>query len=1123
MDQNRQKLELLRKELKTWEKGFEIEFERKPTTEDIKQRPTILKKYRLYYSLKKETKDLQGSNSISLDIKENVTTENGSKLAFSMTFDAISPSEPKSEPTDNIPSFSTDPLFVSYFGPLLKDDGTLLSNPKDKSQLPSLREQLTISPVHKHPILISDKNHTSNKEDSLSHSCNDLSTEKETKSPITDEKTQNYCSSSQSTWGQTQSNAAQDNAEELVMPCAFALLPQKASFQRNSSLEKCESKPQNTEEVKHPSVDNSEKELIRHKRKFDEISIQKDDEKSNKYDGFNHINSLDDDSDFSRAVEILLEEDKPKKKKSRITNEKNSKERKNNNPLKGGRRRNFVALNLKRGYKGHFSVFTQNRRKFNVKGPELMNSSESANSQEPLISEEITSLVAVEEPNCLLAVNDNEMFHWNGDTAIEIPQTETDSNLWNSSTSKFTSSELRDILKSKFGFENFREGQEETIRRILQGQSTLLITSTGSGKSLCYQLPTLLLNRVTLVISPLLALMSDQIVHLPSCLSGGCLNSQQSASQIQHTIQLLREGKLQLLFVSPEKLCNERFIALLQSLKFRFGFACVDEAHCISEWSHNFRPSYLRICDVLRNSLQIKCILALTATATKKTEKSICEMLKIPFDGVIRCSMIRSNLNLSVSLVTTDRYSNLIALLRSPPFSSLSSIIVYCMFQKEADELASFLNLHGFDAASYHAGKSMKERRRVQELFMTNKIRFIVATLAFGMGVNKPDVRAVIHFHMPKSPENYIQEVGRAGRDGQFSYCHLFFDESDYLTIASFAHADTVDRLTLKNLLFKIFGLRRTDDKKSSHSIALQFVALPLERIEVEFDMRLAVISTVLVWLELDRLLKILPPIFVTCRLSFYETSPEVLRVKYKLIDLALRYAKPTKGVFEFSLIEVAENLNTSLHETINAFNSLRDTDAIECLFKDKALYLQLLRVPPIEEIETLIDKLYAKIRQLETSALSKINTFYEILKDFCATTSDSHASFKNNTIDELYNKMNAYFRNENSNENDTTLIVSNKSNNRMFLRSDLRIFISSNIGILTSGRQVARIFHGISSPCFSAREWCTSPYWGQYKDIDFNELMQIANEELAFVSSNTQVIDQKDTDNAYHNVIESL
>jgi hypothetical protein len=188
MDQNRQKLELLRKELKTWEKGFEIEFERKPTTEDIKQRPTILKKYRLYYSLKKETKDLQGSNSISLDIKENVTTENGSKLAFSMTFDAISPSEPKSEPTDNIPSFSTDPLFVSYFGPLLKDDGTLLSNTKDKSQLPSLREQLTISPVHKHPILISDKNHTSNKEDSLSHSCNDLSTEKETKSPITDEK-----------------------------------------------------------------------------------------------------------------------------------------------------------------------------------------------------------------------------------------------------------------------------------------------------------------------------------------------------------------------------------------------------------------------------------------------------------------------------------------------------------------------------------------------------------------------------------------------------------------------------------------------------------------------------------------------------------------------------------------------------------------------------------------------------------------------------------------------------------------------------------------------------------------------------------------------------------------------
>jgi ATP-dependent DNA helicase Q4 len=208
--------------------------------------------------------------------------------------------------------------------------------------------------------------------------------------------------------------------------------------------------------------------------------------------------------------------------------------------------------------------------------------------------------------------------------------------------------------------------------------------------------------------------------------------------------------------VSPEKLCSDKFVNLLRSLKIPFGFACIDEAHCVSEWSHNFRPSYLRLQHVLQSKLGIKTILAMTATATKRTEVSICQSLNIPSEGVVRCSVIRPNLHLNASLAE-DRHLELVKLLNSKPFSEFNSIIIYCMLQRETDELAGYLQMKGFDAASYHAGKTPKDRKRVQDQFTKNKVRIIVATVAFGMGLDKPDVRGVIHFSLPKSPENYIQ------------------------------------------------------------------------------------------------------------------------------------------------------------------------------------------------------------------------------------------------------------------------------------------------------------------------------------------------------------------------------
>ncbi|XP_061111178.1 ATP-dependent DNA helicase Q4 [Conger conger] len=407
-----------------------------------------------------------------------------------------------------------------------------------------------------------------------------------------------------------------------------------------------------------------------------------------------------------------------------------------------------------------------------------------------------------------------------------------------------------------FGYKSFRPGQEMAIMRILSGLSTLVVLSTGMGKSLCYQLPAYLYaqrsNSIALVVSPLVSLMDDQLSGLPPKLKAACIHSNMSKKQREAAIEKVKAGLVHVLLLSPEALVGgghsgSACLPPADQLP-PVAFACIDEAHCVSEWSHNFRPCYLRLCKVLRDRLGVRCLLGLTATATLSTALDIAQHLEIrDQEGIaLRSAAVPLNLQLSVS-TDRDKDQALVTLLKGERFGSLDSIIVYCTRREETTRISALLRtcLQGVKvkesanavkegegaeenpvskkkkalarkkirkplkwiAESYHAGLSAGERRRVQNNFMCGELRLVVATVAFGMGLDKSDVRAVIHYNMPKSFESYVQEIGRAGRDGHPAHCHLFLDPEggDLHELRRHIYADTVDYFTIKKLVQKAF------------------------------------------------------------------------------------------------------------------------------------------------------------------------------------------------------------------------------------------------------------------------------------------------------------------------------
>ncbi|WP_338479211.1 ATP-dependent DNA helicase RecQ [Pseudomonas trivialis] len=394
---------------------------------------------------------------------------------------------------------------------------------------------------------------------------------------------------------------------------------------------------------------------------------------------------------------------------------------------------------------------------------------------------------------------------------------------------------MHDTLQQVFGYSQFRSGQEEVVSAVLDGRSAAAIFPTGSGKSLCYQLSAVLLPHLTLVVSPLLALMQDQLGFLQRHgISAGSIDSAQSREDANEVMARARSGELKILMISVERLKNERFRNFLQSVPI--SLLVVDEAHCISEWGHNFRPDYLKLPDYQRQ-FNIPQALLLTATATPKVIVDMQAKFAIAPGDVITTGFYRPNLNLLVEPVSgANKRRRLVQWMSERPNQPS---IVYVTLQKTAEQIAEHLNRNGIQAEAYHAGLPHDKREGIQQRFMGGRSNCIVATIAFGMGIDKSDIRNVVHFDLPKSIENYSQEIGRAGRDGQPSDCLVLANRDSLNVLENFVYGDTPEQEGIRRVLDELqasrsegqweFLLRSLSDHSNIRELPLKTLLVQLE------------------------------------------------------------------------------------------------------------------------------------------------------------------------------------------------------------------------------------------------------------------------------------------------------
>ncbi|KAM6562477.1 hypothetical protein CsatB_022475 [Cannabis sativa] len=625
---------------------------------------------------------------------------------------------------------------------------------------------------------------------------------------------------------------------------------------------------------------------------------------------------------------------------------------------------------------------------------------------------------------------------------------------------------LLKLLSLTHGYDSFREGQLEAIKMVLDGKSSMLVLPTGAGKSLCYQLPAMILPGITLVVSPLVALMIDQLKQLPPMIQGGLFCSSQTPEEVSKTKMLLQQGLIKVLFVSPERFLNAEFLSIFSGTLL-VSLVVVDEAHCISEWSHNFRPSYMRLrASLLKEKLNVNCILAMTATATTTTLHAVMSALEIPPTSLIQKAHLRDNLHLSVSL-SKDKMKDLLALIKSSPFKEVQSIIVYCKFQFETDVLSRYLRDYNISAK-------------------------VVATVAFGMGLNKTDVGAVIHYSLPESLEAYVQEIGRAGRDGRSSYCHLFLDDDTYFKLRSLMFSEGVDQYAVDKFLSQVF----TNDNKSQGKI----FSLVKESASCKLDMKEEVMFTLLTQLELGEVqyLRLLPQINVTCTLNFHKTPPDVLAERDIVVAEILKKSEMKQGKYVFDIPTVANSIGVMTTDLSIQLQNLKFKGEVTYELKDQAFCYTIVQVPT--DLCSLSAVLTKWLSEVESCKVWKFDAMYDAVVFAVNSCEKLQGCCGAEHTLCLQKRILDYFNETDNNDHPNKMGQSSP-----FLRADIKVFLQGNSQVKFTPRSIARIMHGIASPAYPSTMWSKTHFWGRYTQTDFHVVMEAAKAELINLSAKTQ------------------
>ncbi|MGH8549018.1 MAG: RecQ family ATP-dependent DNA helicase [Methylococcales bacterium] len=528
-------------------------------------------------------------------------------------------------------------------------------------------------------------------------------------------------------------------------------------------------------------------------------------------------------------------------------------------------------------------------------------------------------------------------------------------------------------LKNKFGFTEFREGQVPVIESLLGGHSAAAVFPTGGGKSLCYQLPALLLPGITLVVSPLIALMKDQIDALTAKgIAAQRLDSSLSAEDYRRVVRQLRKGETKILYVAPERFNNELFRETVRPLPI--SLFAVDEAHCISEWGHNFRPDYLKLID-FANDFEAERILALTATATDQVLRDICRGFKIAAEHTVRTGFYRSNLRLLYTpLDRTDRDRILLGELKNQP---PGPTIIYVTLQNTAEKLAEVLCAAGLRCQAYHAGLKDDERSRIQEWFMASGDGIIAATIAFGMGVDKADIRYIYHYNLPKSLENYAQEIGRAGRDNLPSVCQLLACADDLTILENFVYGDTPDQQAVRELLEGLFSLGNEFD-------------IDLYNLSYTCDIRILVLRTLLTHLDLEGYLRSGTPFYRNYKFKPRMSSSDILGhfSGERRIFLASLFRQATKARtwFHIDLSSAAKALNTGRERIVMALDWLETKNMLEVDVSGIRHRYHRLKKP--EDLESLAFQLSERMLKRESADIHRLQQVVDLVNSStCQTT----------------------------------------------------------------------------------------------------------------------------------------
>lgn len=526
------------------------------------------------------------------------------------------------------------------------------------------------------------------------------------------------------------------------------------------------------------------------------------------------------------------------------------------------------------------------------------------------------------------------------------------------------------LLKEHFGFDAFKPGQREVVEHLLAGRSAAAVFPTGGGKSLCYQLPAMALPGITLVVSPLIALMKDQIDALAARgIAAQRLDSTLDADGYRDAMDRARRGELRLLYVAPERFNNERFRQVLGQL--RVSLFAVDEAHCISEWGHNFRPDYLKLAGFAK-AANAQRVLALTATATPKVLDDICRVFEIEAGCAVRTGFYRPNLTLL--LTPTDdaqRDGRLLDRLRERP---TGPTIVYVTLQRTAEQVAEMLADAGHPAKAYHAGMETQQRTDVQDWFLQSDDGVVVATIAFGMGIDKADIRYVYHYNLPKSLENFAQEIGRAGRDGWPATCETFACADDLGALENFVYGDTPTIDAVAALVRGVFSLGGDFD-------------VSVYDLSREHDLRPLVARTLLTYLELLGHIEGGTPFYASYRFQPLMPSKEILArfdgERRQFLAGVFRHARKAKTWFDLDADRAADALHVPRDRVIAALDYLGEKGMLELKAQGVRHRYRLLAKP--DDLDALTARLHQRTLRREANEVQRLKQVVDLVeRDGC-------------------------------------------------------------------------------------------------------------------------------------------